>query len=129
MQADSPCAPLNAPPGCGQIGAFGADCAVSGLTSLEPVSERALFARPNPSSRGSELKLTGAVPMETLRLTILDAGGRRIRSMVMEAGAHGEANWVWDGRAAGGRLVAPGVYFARVEGRTTRIGATLIVVR
>jgi len=44
------------------------------------------------------------------RLAIWDAGGRRIR--ILDLAGDG-SEWIWDGRDAGGRPVAAGVYFAR----------------
>lgn len=58
------------------------------------------------------LTLPAAVPA---RITVHDVAGRRVRTLLQEplaAGAHAVA---WTGRDEGGRAVAPGVYFLRLE--------------
>jgi flagellar hook assembly protein FlgD len=48
-------------------------------------------------------------------LSVFDVAGRRVRTLVdgwMRAGPHSSR---WDGRDDGGRAVASGVYFARLE--------------
>jgi hypothetical protein len=55
------------------------------------------------------------------RLDLFDAGGRRVRTVTLDAA---NATWNWDGRDDRGQLVGPGLYFAaqRVNGavRTAR---------
>ena len=74
----------------------------------------ALFApSPNPSPTGTTLSFRIPRP-EFVRLDIVDATGRRVRSLqdgMLEAGEH--QRW-WDG-TAGGRSVPPGLYFATMR--------------
>jgi hypothetical protein len=78
-------------------------------------------AWPNPS-RGAvtvRLALGSAFAGGSLRLTLLDAAGRRVRRLEHEvppAAAGGNLALSWDGRDDAGRPVAPGVYGVRVEG-------------
>jgi hypothetical protein len=87
-------------------------------------------AWPNPSRGSVVLRVrlaagvTGAV-----RVTLVDAAGRRVRGLEAAAGPGGVA-LPWDGRDEAGRTVAPGVYGVRVEaggaaaaGRVVRLAA------
>jgi hypothetical protein len=49
-----------------------------------------------------------------VQLVIVDARGRRVRSLVEGAGAAGAHTEVWDRRDVGGRRVARGIYWARL---------------
>jgi hypothetical protein len=72
-----------------------------------------LFAAPNPFVSGTTLRfdLPRAAPVQLL---IHDVAGRRVTE-VSRTFAAGPAQVRWDGRDAGGRTVAPGVYFVRLE--------------
>jgi subtilisin family serine protease len=81
----------------------------------EPASVR-LAAAPNPFRDRVRLRgLPGAA------VAIVDLAGRR----VCEARLDAEGVWVWDGRDASGRELAPGLYLARgpapAGGRATRL--------
>ncbi|MDX1395982.1 MAG: FlgD immunoglobulin-like domain containing protein [Gemmatimonadota bacterium] len=45
----------------------------------------------------------------------LDLRGRRVREMVVRAAGPGAVSVLWDGRDAGGRRAASGVYFVRAS--------------
>ncbi len=67
-------------------------------------------AHPNPFSATTwfELRAPGQV-------TILDASGRTVRSLVRPGGSAGPGRLEWNGRDDAGRLVPAGVYFVRWE--------------
>lgn len=74
----------------------------------------ALFApSPNPSPVGTTLSFRLPRP-EFVRLDIVDAGGRRVRSLQSGMVQAGEHQVWWDG-TAGGRSVPPGLYFATMR--------------
>ncbi len=87
-----------------------------------PLSEEAgggvnaILARPNPAPRGATVVLTISGRSSTreehgtVRITIDDVRGRRVRTLWTSAGT-GAA---WDQRDDAGRAVAAGVYFARL---------------
>ena len=50
-----------------------------------------------------------------MRLRILDVQGRTLREESFQAEGPGDREWVWDGRARGGRPAAAGVYWAEVR--------------
>ena len=58
-------------------------------------------------------------------LTVLDAGGRRVATLLDEERGEGMSSITWDGRDAAGRSVAPGVYFVKLdangESRTRKV--------
>lgn len=79
---------------------------------------------PNPASHGTSFSFRIGRP-EFVRLAVVDAGGRQVRTLqnaMMPAGDHTRA---WDGLSEGGDRVAPGVYFINLRTssgvRTTRV--------
>jgi len=77
--------------------------------------------RPNPSAAATSL--SWVMPASgRVRLTIHDVRGARVRTLVDDERGPGEHVVVWDGRDAGGRPVAAGVYFSRlVAGERTAV--------
>uniref|UniRef100_A0A832I3G7 T9SS type A sorting domain-containing protein n=1 Tax=Eiseniibacteriota bacterium TaxID=2212470 RepID=A0A832I3G7_UNCEI len=74
---------------------------------------------PNPA-RGA-VALAFALPRPTAaRVTVLDAAGRRVRTLADGPHAAGAHALRWDGRDAAGREVAPGVYLVRLEAGAAR---------
>lgn len=77
-----------------------------------PVRPAIVAATPREGAPGTDLRLVtpqaGHVSLE-----VFDLAGRRVRTL--ETGVREAGSWVvpWDGRDAGGRSVASGVYFAR----------------
>lgn len=93
-----------------------------------PGAVRLLGARPNPCNPSTvlrfELNAGGSV-----RLTVHDLTGRRVRLLEngrFEAGRH-EARW--DGRDDAGRPVASGVYLARIVAKGVADSARLVLIR
>jgi hypothetical protein len=83
---------------------------------------------PNPFRGATSLRFVLVAPAP-VRLTVMDAQGRRVRELVrgsMNAGAHEST---WDGRDAGGGLVPPGTYFANLDVAGARRTIALSVVR
>jgi hypothetical protein len=73
-----------------------------------------LFAPgPNPTPGGTTVAFRLPRP-EFVRVEIVDATGRRVRTLQDGALAPGEYQRWWDGASAGGR-VAPGLYFATLR--------------
>jgi hypothetical protein len=85
------------------------------------------LASANPS-RGAQTTLRfGLATAGHASLALYDASGRRVRTLAggtLEAGEHSAQ---WDGRDDGGRKVAAGLYFARLEARG--MSRTLRIVR
>jgi hypothetical protein len=89
----------------------------AGVTTLDPVRGAAgiaLAALPNPSAAtvGLSFRLPAAAHA---RLTVFGADGRRVVTLANGAFPAGTHRIPWDGLAAGGRRVPPGVYFARLD--------------
>ncbi len=70
---------------------------------------------PNPFNPRAEIvfSLPHAGPT---RLSVHDAAGRRLRSLLSEYRPAGRQSVIWNGRDDGGRGVASGVYWVRAEG-------------
>lgn len=98
------------------------------LTGVPELTEavQALRAQPNPMIHTTWLGYAGP-RTESARLSILDVNGRRVRRL-HEGPIDGErVTWQWDRRDDGGRRVASGTYFARLEAGN-RVGGTRLIV-
>jgi flagellar hook assembly protein FlgD len=69
---------------------------------------------PNPAGGSTAIGFELARPGR-VSLTIVDASGRRIRTLFRESRDAGPDEIVWDGRDSAGRRVRAGVYFASIE--------------
>jgi hypothetical protein len=77
---------------------------------------------PNPVRPPVELHVTFPPLADGGRLMLLDASGRRVRTLLEPTRPGGRSVW-WDGRDDLGHRVGPGVYLARVKypgGEATR---------
>jgi len=63
------------------------------------------------------------VPLQSrIRITIYNALGREIRSLVDEIKQPGQYEIMWDGRDSTGSAVTSGLYFCRIEnGESSRM--------
>lgn len=108
-------------------------CALDVTTSvgiqaqIPPATLQLSAAAPNPTRRGSQLRLDLSA-QGPVRAGIFDLQGRRVHTLVdrwLGAGSH---LLTWDGTDAGGRRVAPGVYVCRADVDGTRLERTIVVV-
>lgn len=94
--------------------------APAGALALAPV-------RPNPSRARTALRFTlpSAGPV---RLELIDAAGRRIRTLAEGTLAAGMHERTWDGRMTDGSLAPAGLYWVRLQsGGTLRTGKFVFV--
>lgn len=103
--------------------------------AVPPVSgagaARILAASPNPFSNGTELRfsLGSAAAGSNVRLSLVDASGRVVRTLVngsLPAGAHTIS---WDGRDDRGRAVGAGVFFARLQSADGSSSQKLVLMK
>lgn len=87
---------------------------------------RLLARLPNPLHRSGTLPLEVAEPGR-LRLDIVDASGRLLRTLLDDAVDAGTVAPAWDGRDARGRRLAAGLYFVRA--RFDGVGGTSTAAR
>jgi hypothetical protein len=88
----------------------------------------ALFApSPNPTPTGTTMSFRLPRP-EFVRLDIVDASGRRVRSLQDGMLAAGEYQRWWDG-TAGGRRVPPGLYFGTLRTSAGLLTQRIAVIR
>ena len=83
-----------------------------------------LSATPNPSTSSTSLQF--AITREgAVRLSVYDVAGHKVRTLVDEVRSAGAHSMAWDFRNENGKIVAPGMYLARLEAenqvRTSRI--------
>jgi flagellar hook assembly protein FlgD len=60
---------------------------------------------------------------------VLDASGRRVRTLADGAGTAGAHSAAWDGHDDAGRAVPPGIYFAALNLGDARATSRLVVLR
>lgn len=105
----------------GNYGALDSETVLIDVTSVDPpgggpggpLATRLGAAVPNPARGAAEIFWTLGAPGE-VALTIHDASGRRVRSLVSGGFGAGPHSAVWDGRDDHGRAVASGVYLYRL---------------
>ncbi|MGH2570895.1 MAG: PQQ-binding-like beta-propeller repeat protein [bacterium] len=74
------------------------------------------FPPPRPNPSGDELRFEWSLPAPVrVRLSLFDAAGRRVLTLVDEHMAVGPHFFVWDGAGRSGERLASGIYFARLE--------------
>ncbi len=81
---------------------------------LAPGSTMLELPRPNPLASASTVVF--ALPNDSpVQLTVHDAAGRRVSTLVDRFMSAGQHQLTWDGRNRQGSRVAPGVYFVRLS--------------
>jgi len=113
LDGASPCAPINAPAGCGGLGAWGVGCGDVTPVPETPAVTRLHPPHPNPFNPATTLNFELArASRATLRIYAVD--GRRIATLVDEELPAGRHERLWQGRDGSGRRVASGLYFCRL---------------
>src|SRR5262249_11456428 len=87
-----------------------------------------LVVMPNPTPGATRLRY-GPRQGGTVRISVVDARGRRVRSWLETREPAGTHEAAWDGRDQSGRDVAAGVYLVRVESPGLRARARVVVLR
>ncbi|MDP6982618.1 MAG: FlgD immunoglobulin-like domain containing protein [Candidatus Latescibacteria bacterium] len=83
---------------------------------------------PNPFTPRTALRLELRAP-DSIRLTVYDATGQAIRTLLRSSMPAGIHTVYWDGRDAAGRQVASGTYFARLTGRGWQAERKMLLLR
>jgi len=126
----SPCAPENNPE-CGLMGALGVGCYSSEVAeSLAP--RRLMLAAQVPSSAARGTTIRYAIPGPSaahVQLSVYDAAGRLVSSLLDGPQAPGVYSLVWNGGAANGAQVGSGVYFCRLSCNGETRTRNLVLVR
>lgn len=114
------------------IACLDADPAAGDAIAAEPVSQAAklpatvefLPAAPNPLSSSTLLRFS-LPSAATVDLRVFDVQGKQVRVLSTGSFGAGEHHLTWGGNDEGGRAVAPGVYFLRMQAagltRTQRV--------
>lgn len=82
---------------------------------------------PNPS-RGSVILALETFEPGAVRIEIVDAAGRMVRTAELADAAPGARRWTWDGLDASGRRASPGYYRVRAVGRSGGMSRGLILI-
>ncbi len=93
-----------------------------------PVAPRISGTHPNPFGPSTSISLL--LPSRSRgSVSIYDAAGRLVRTLAGGEFAAGASAVAWDGRDGGGRPVASGVYFARLETDCGASSSKLVLLR
>lgn len=87
---------------------------VSGISAPVSQATRITACAPNPSNPRTTLSFEIAV-RQRVRISVFDASGAVVRSLVDDIREPGVHTVVWDGDDGTGRAVASGLYFARLS--------------
>ncbi len=95
-----------------------------------PIPTAYALSPPGPNPLRSGTSLTFALPEAgKVRLVIYDTSGRTVRTLANGTYTAAVHRVIWDVRDDGGRLVGPGVYFARITAGTYEAERRLTVIR
>jgi hypothetical protein len=100
----------------GYAGGYSSEVSASPATDVKPlVYQTRLFQNsPNPFNPETEVRFELATPSQ-VSVSIFDAAGRRVRTLVDEARPAGVHVLRWNGRDDGNQPVSSGVYFYRMH--------------
>ena len=106
--------------------------ALAGIPTAVAVDARApsralVSAAPNPIAGSGAIRFVLA-DAGRARVVLYDASGRRVRALRDGAFPAGSHIVPWDGRDDRGRLVASGVYFARLESGSGAASAKIVLI-
>jgi hypothetical protein len=87
----------------------------SGVDDALPTKFALLPCAPNPFNPTTTIRYDVAEEGVKVSIVIFDVTGRRVRTLVDGVQPAGRQSAVWDGRDDGGRTVASGVYFYRMN--------------
>jgi hypothetical protein len=88
-----------------------------------------LWAQPNPFSPQTEIAFSVSASGGDVRLTLVDASGRIVRTLVNGGAQPGRHTVRWDGTDDAGRAVASGIYFARLRCDSGTSAQKLVLMR
>jgi aminopeptidase N len=101
---------------------------MSGVDPAPPTAELLLHPQPNPF-RG-ETRIVFDLPQpERVAVTIHDAAGRRVATLLDAALPAGRAGVAWNGTDKLGRSLPPGRYFSRVTAGGQTVAGSLLLMR
>jgi len=127
IHSDSPCA-ASYNPDCGLIGHHGIGCGETAVGEPGAPGAAWLAVAPNPAPGGTRLHFA-APAGQALRLEVFDVAGRLVRVLAERRGTGDPASVAWDGRDAGGRPAAAGVYFARLSAGPRQVTRRVVLTR
>jgi hypothetical protein len=88
------------------------------------------FAPPSPSPTRGGATFRFGLPREgAVELALYDEAGRLVRELARGDLTAGDHQVKWDGRDSAGRLVADGLYFARLDGAGRALVTKLVEIR
>ena len=107
---------VNAVDDDGYAGGYSNEASALGPTDAKPIvyRTRLLQNSPNPFNPETEVRYELAAPSQ-VSITIFDAAGRRVRTLVDQRQPAGVHSLRWTGRDDGGQPVSSGVYFYRMH--------------
>jgi len=126
LDEDSPC--VDAPEGCGQVGAWGIGCGTGVGVPIALIVNRLHPNHPNPFNPTTVIRFDLARD-GPVALKVYAVDGRQVATLVNEALPAGTHQRTWDGTDRNGRRVASGVYFCQIVAGTYRQTQRMALVK
>jgi len=101
---------------------------VTGVSTEKPSLARLLKNYPNPFNPVTRIQFVLDRDAR-VSLRVFDVHGRAVRTLVDSYLASGQRVVGWDGRDDGGRLLASGTYFVRLEGGGAYLSRTVNLIK
>lgn len=129
LASDSPCAE-DANPACGQIGALGVGCVVSGVEDEPALPKVVKLHRGYPNPFNPQVTIKFDLPKtQMVALSVFTLAGEKVVTLVHEIRPAGHHDAVWNGRDFRGRAVSSGTYLVRLETKSGVERKKLMLVR
>jgi hypothetical protein len=133
LATGSNCAPEQAPPGCGLIGALGVGCEYPSGTPEPPVPSMLFLARPAPNPFSGETVLSYGIPAGNasarVSLEVVDPNGRVVRGLVNAVAGPGAYRVRWNGTDDRGGELPSGIYWLRMRVGNREMNERIVRIR
>jgi flagellar hook assembly protein FlgD len=90
--------------------------------------DRILDVYPNPAARSPEVAFTIPSDAGDVRLVVIDAAGRVVRTLAAGQFPEGRHQRAWDGKDSVGRPAGSGVYFVQLRTRAGQSSRKLVIL-
>ncbi len=100
--------------------------------SPPPIAQLAgarLWVSPNPVWESARIGFALPAECRNAELALYDVAGRRVRTLASPGTLTGTGSLIWDGRDEAGRLLATGIYFARLRAGAGVLTARVVRIR
>jgi hypothetical protein len=103
---------------------------LAGLISVEPIPDDVVLYQSFPNPMWGDARIRFDLPERVMtELTVYDAAGRRVRTLMKRTAGPGPGEYAWDGTDDSGRDLASGVYFLRLRAGAAERTCKIVILR